>query len=138
MMNGILFCIRLVFFLMIRLPPISTRTDTLVPYTTLFRSAASSVAEHHGKYLTVSFQNPLVEGPGPIAGPKMIAIKEFVSRQAAEQWFDSPEYKARSEEHTSELQSLMRISYDVVCLKKKNNTLLYQTTNCKPPSHRNK
>lgn len=57
-------------------------------------AAASSVAEHHGKYLTVSFQNPLVEGPGPIAGPKMIAIKEFVSRQAAEQWFESPEYKA--------------------------------------------
>lgn len=57
-------------------------------------AAASSVAEHHGKYLTVSFQNPVVEGPGPIAGPKMIAVKEFVSRQAAERWFDSPEYKA--------------------------------------------
>lgn len=57
-------------------------------------AAASSVAEHSGKYITVSFENPVVEGPGPIAAPKMIAIKEFASRQAAEVWFDSPEYKA--------------------------------------------
>src|SRR3546814_7322000 len=79
------------FFLMIRRPPRSTRTDTLFPYTTLFRSA-----RHQG------------EG--------------YVLRAARSA---GPQEEARSEEHTSELQSLMRISYAVFCLKKKihnNNT----------------
>src|SRR3546814_3345274 len=77
------------FFLMIRRPPRSTRTDTLFPYTTLFRSkAALSVA--YGAGLRVS----------EVAHLKVDDID-------------------RSEEHTSELQSLMRISYAVFCLKKK-------------------
>src|SRR3546814_20019852 len=77
------------FFLMIRRPPRSTRTDTLLPYTTLFRSVAPA---HAG------------------ASPRPF------HRQRGEQ-SDRP--MARSEEHTSELQSLMRISYAVFCLKKK-------------------
>src|SRR3546814_1665235 len=77
------------FFLMIRRPPRSTRTDTLFPYTTLFRSP----------------RRPPVRGQRP--GPRR--------RRARAP--SSP--RQRSEEHTSELQSLMRISYAVFCLKKK-------------------
>src|SRR3546814_1420241 len=78
-----------VFFLMIRRPPRSTRTDTLFPYTTLFRSGGMSQLRR-GFILT-------------------------------RHWRDAPEGTevSRSEEHTSELQSLMRISYAVFCLKKK-------------------
>src|SRR3546814_10536866 len=74
------------FFLMIRRPPRSTRTDTLFPYTTLFRSI------------------------------KKLVLNPMASRQRTRQVFTED----RSEEHTSELQSLMRISYAVFCLKKKN------------------
>src|SRR3546814_14983090 len=83
------------FFLMIRRPPRSTRTDTLFPYTTLFRSLRKTLnlllAEH--VYLGAMATNAALNGNQ----------KEF----------------ERSEEHTSELQSLMRISYAVFCLKKK-------------------
>src|SRR3546814_7780733 len=85
---------------MIRRPPRSTRTDTLFPYTTLFRSTCSSfwasTANSIGSSLNTSLQKPLTI-------------------------IDT----ARSEEHTSELQSLMRISYAVFCLKKKNLPKLY-------------
>src|SRR3546814_7905857 len=84
---------------MIRLPPRSTRTDTLFPYTTLFRSA---VIEQQG--WRVEFRAWSNDGPMPM--PRRL----FASRADA---------KVRSEEHTSELQSLMRISYAVFCLKKK-------------------
>src|SRR3546814_8346297 len=78
---------------MIRRPPRSTRTDTLFPYTTLFRST------HRRQH------------------------RQQLDRQRAErQAGDRPSSASRrSEEHTSELQSLMRISYAVFCLKKKNN-----------------
>src|SRR3546814_11024763 len=91
----LLFC-SYVFFLMIRRPPRSTRTDTLFPYTTLFRSIGDWDA---GTWeLGKGYQSPsrLREGLGE-----------------------------RSEEHTSELQSLMRISYAVFCLKKKIKTNLF-------------
>src|SRR3546814_21127380 len=78
------------FFLLIRRPPRSTRTDTLFPYTTLFRSAVGVGAPDE-------WQQRLARGAGVAAGP----------------------FGGRSEEHTSELQSLMRISYAVFCLKKK-------------------
>src|SRR3546814_1318117 len=81
---------------MIRRPPRSTRTDTLFPYTTLFRSAVREpVTRAIGHYWQrfKEFQEPL---------PLEHAVREN-----------------RSEEHTSELQSLMRISYAVFCLKKK-------------------
>src|SRR3546814_11002305 len=90
-----------VFFLMIRRPPRSTRTDTLFPYTTLFRS---EISEHN----LPSFGAEVV-----IAGISACGV---------------PKDSERSEEHTSELQSLMRISYAVFCLKKKKITLLI-----KPP-----
>src|SRR3546814_17683047 len=83
----------LIFFLMIRRPPRSTRTDTLFPYTTLFRSTRISVV------------NLLL----------LPLVVYFGVLQPFGQLVDF----ARSEEHTSELQSLMRISYAVFCLKKK-------------------
>src|SRR3546814_17029903 len=91
-LSFIVFCL---FFLMIRRPPRSTRTDTLFPYTTLFRSP-------------LGFQDQ-----GYVA-----CFADFADR--SEKLF-LPVRVVRSEEHTSELQSLMRISYAVFCLKKKNN-----------------
>src|SRR3546814_14059217 len=79
-------------FLMIRRPPRSTRTDTLFPYTTLFRSPS-------GTMMRIGRRHPAFMG------------------------IELSTMNARSEEHTSELQSLMRISYAVFCLKKKNKKL---------------
>src|SRR3546814_19460451 len=84
----------LIFFLMIRRPPRSTRTDTLFPYTTLFRSGR--VGDGHG----VGDQAARLIHRG--------GVGRLVHHDGG-----------RSEEHTSELQSLMRISYAVFCLKKK-------------------
>src|SRR3546814_12578882 len=88
------------FFLMIRRPPRSTRTDTLFPYTTLFRSTAVQ-PQHFSK----------MSAAEPDAGPAAGKAQPFSGP-----WTWS---RSRSEEHTSELQSLMRISYAVFCLKKK-------------------
>src|SRR3546814_12127367 len=89
-------CVLTVFFLMIRRPPRSTRTDTLFPYTTLFRSIASCLRYRscHGREL---------------------CREDRWKWKGAAAWTESK----RSEEHTSELQSLMRSSYAVFCLKKK-------------------
>src|SRR3546814_10770683 len=92
---------------MIRLPPISTRTDTLFPYTTLFRSDPSGRARRDdctgldrvGRY---------AERSGEVVGR--------TERQDAERQADPDGRLGRSAEHTSELQSLMRISYAVFCL----------------------
>src|SRR3546814_3357456 len=84
---------------MIRRPPRSTRTDTLFPYTTRFRSAP--------------VQGPEARHRGSAAGPG----RRRPRRRPPERSGASP--ARRSEEHTSELQSLMRISYAVFCLKKK-------------------
>src|SRR3546814_7720660 len=95
-----------VFFLMIRRPPRSTRTDTLFPYTTLFRSAAGGRRRQ--------------SLPFRCAGP---AVGWRPRDDAGDHGAGAPSGRAhgrkRSEEHTSELQSLMRISYAVFCLKKK-------------------
>src|SRR3546814_8400602 len=92
---------------MIRRPPRSTRTDTLVPYTTLFRSQHGWVRQDQSE---ISRQpNFWVLTPCHRRRPTM--DPDRVRKR------HSPE--ARSEEHTSELQSLMRISYAVFCLKKK-------------------
>src|SRR3546814_3644234 len=90
---------------MIRRPPRSTRTDTLFPYTTLFRSAP-----HRQTFGVVAQQigNRRAEAC-------RIVERDQDARPVGEQLGDNP----RSEEHTSELQSLMRISYAVFCLKKK-------------------
>src|SRR3546814_5197743 len=101
---------------MIRRPPGSTRTDTLFPYTTLFRSSHRQLG--------------LEEGPIP-----HLAVMEYADRYDFEEdqrddllffvkkldarYFEWRREDKRSEEHTSELQSLMRISYAVFCLKKK-------------------
>src|SRR3546814_10866639 len=94
------------FFLIIRRPPSSTRTDPLLPYTTLFRSAG---ARHRTGLLHLVVDAFLVE-----AGNAMLAVRGAVRVIVA------VGEHLRSEEHTSELQSLMRISYAVFCLKKKN------------------
>src|SRR3546814_7289497 len=85
---------------MIRRPPRSTRTDTLFPYTTHFRSGRRQSGD----------------GPGPRHGARHPPGPDGPDRRA-----DGPgdQRRRRSEEHTSELQSLMRISYAVFCLKKK-------------------
>src|SRR3546814_13612300 len=92
------------FFLMIRRPPRSTRTDTLFPYTTLFRSL------------------PMTEDFDIIrAAYAELVVSDLVEDRIGHR----ADQIGRSEEHTSELQSLMRISYAVFCLKKKkkkNNT----------------
>src|SRR3546814_15025413 len=91
------------FFLMIRRPPISTRTDTLFPYTTLFRSARLYADELDDEAL-----------PG-----QRSAQREHDDRNSQCRENQPTRQRPRSEEHTSELQSLMRISYAVFCLKKK-------------------
>src|SRR3546814_21076555 len=99
----------LFFFLMIRRPPRSTRTDTLFPYTTLFRSQRA--AEIGGiNALRLGATGPSQRCPCFGLGVPLTVLS-YSSWQAG----------IRSEEHTSELQSLMRISYAVFCLKKKNN-----------------
>src|SRR3546814_8614768 len=98
---------------MIRRPPRSTRTDTLFPYTTLFRSVAVAgqhVGVGHARHRAVG------EGFAPAVAGRPHAHQAGVHAVLHEACQD------RSEEHTSELQSLMRISYAVFCLKKKKNT----------------
>src|SRR3546814_5787719 len=102
------------FFIMIRVPPRSTRTDTLFPYTTLFRSEAAAGRQ---------FQRQAgAGGVGHAAGDAVGGDLEQVSAGAA--LVAQPQHVVRrSEEHTSELQSLMRISYALLCLKKKNKKI---------------
>src|SRR3546814_4538878 len=107
---------------MIRRPPRSTRTDTLFPYTTLFRSPHGGHA--HGAR-TVGGRR--LSGRAEPGGRCTTARPRGIGRQSHRRTgrtIHRPERRAtarRSEEHTSELQSLMRISYAVFCLKKKNN-----------------
>src|SRR3546814_12576733 len=96
------------FFLMIRRPPRSTRTDTLFPYTTLFRSPDQALC-----FTPVSHPDARVQRVG----------FDLTDPYVEQCW--------RSEEHTSELQSLMRISYAVFCLKKKKATKNKQLLNSK-------
>src|SRR3546814_2878479 len=122
-----------VFFLMIPRPPRSTRTDTRFPYTTLFRSEDSGKIGFapltsmflYGDVNRHAFDDfreavhdsdglKMITGAGehlwrPITNPATLGIS----------WFGDLNPQGRSEEHTSELQSLMRISYAVFCLKKK-------------------
>src|SRR3546814_1512928 len=97
---------------MIRRPPRSTRTDTLFPYTTLFRSPAE-IEILPGTGVDLARFTPAAE---PDQDQPPVAC--FVGRMLAEKGL--PEL--RSEEHTSELQSLMRISYAVFCLKTKTHS----------------
>src|SRR3546814_3077882 len=99
---------------MIRRPPRSTRTDTLFPYTTLFRSRRLGESRARSR-------------SGQVAGakrsePMLAASRQGRSEQGGEPRVGCAACLHRSEEHTSELQSLMRISYAVFCLKKKKTT----------------
>src|SRR3546814_2928793 len=106
---------------MIRRPTRSTRTDTLFPYTTLFRSQPV--------FQSMGLMHPITAGQGMALGPRRVdqhrrgkdrprQVAHFGMAQAAGQ---------RSEEHTSELQSLMRNSYAVFCLKKKKTHKMTKT-----------
>src|SRR3546814_4547891 len=109
------FC--LFFFVMIRRPPRSTRTDTLFPYTTLFRSTLVDGA-------TVVWEsNTILRYLSNKIASTSLYPTEAAARSYCERWMDwQLSTLNRSEEHTSELQSLMRISYAVFCLKKKKHT----------------
>src|SRR3546814_4516891 len=104
---------------MIRRPPRSTRTDTLFPYTTLFRSgvhdrAGEAVLRQDARGLQrAGNARRVVVGAGRVGGEVHHVGHARVDVAAHDH--------VRSEEHTSELQSLMRISYAVFCLKKKKN-----------------
>src|SRR3546814_5148425 len=112
---------------MIRRPPRATRTDTLFPYTTLFRSLPRAAA------IEVKFQRTKTERARPQPGhhrllqrqrlcPRHLVLDGDVQPGWITVLFGQRALEmVRSEEHTSELQSLMRISYAVFCLKKKNN-----------------
>src|SRR3546814_5348640 len=106
---------------MIRRPPRSTRTDTLFPYTTLFRSHAPSV-----KVVGKKCFGPRV---GQTRALVMPAIARLGRKAVIEPGIVVQRHLGRSEEHTSELQSLMRISYAVFCLKKKNILYILQLHN---------
>src|SRR3546814_2485585 len=103
---------------MIRRPPRSTRTDTLFPYTTLFRSEAATHL-----WSATSMTTAPTTSPGTPAAPPPTRCGSV---------------GARSEEHTSELQSLMRISYAVFCLKNKKHYTNHRTNgtpNIRASSH---
>src|SRR3546814_5703624 len=100
------------FFLMILRPPRSTRTDTLFPYTTLFRSVEHVSLVQHAHFEPDGF---FVK-----AHHLEQSVEKVGDRQDTDELVPAVDDRKRSEEHTSELQSLMRISYAVFCLKKKN------------------
>src|SRR3546814_5268095 len=104
------------FCLMIRRPPRSTRTDTLFPYTTLFRSCWSSAIKMRCRFSAC------------VICVMSMKVTTTPSTRLLESRYGARRSKyclaSRSEEHTSELQSLMRISYAVFCLKKKITIIL--------------
>src|SRR3546814_7619800 len=136
---------------MIRRPPRSTRTDTLFPYTTLFRSSAvervARRAFHHAveqvlaRDLSPLFSThqdrigaqvrrlSLIINGRTLAASHMRAVRHFADHDIDVDLRAATDDERRSEEHTSELQSLMRISYAVFCLKKTNTNTTIITHN---------
>src|SRR3546814_8896825 len=108
---------------MIRRPPRSTRTDTLCPYTTLFRSVRQPGGQREDRRLDRERQEQHHlehhAQPGVQLGDPQRELGEVEGPGRGIHHTDRGEEQQRSEEHTSELQSLMRISYAVFCLKKK-------------------
>src|SRR3546814_1379942 len=113
---------------MIRRPPRSTRTDTLFPYTTLFRSGHSIGARRESR-LDENSKSTSQSAPQPTPGAIFMVNVNIMRHNG----ISANLVAGRSEEHTSELQSLMRISYAVFCLKKKkiqlSNTNYYSYNN---------
>src|SRR3546814_3300438 len=122
------------FFLMIRRPPRSTRTDTLFPYTTLFRSLWGANDEEMSveALLHKAGRDPPRELAQAIKAQLHIGLTHNVEKFALASLDGFAAFKIanilRSEEHTSELQSLMRISYAVFCLKKKKESRINNET----------
>src|SRR3546814_9400617 len=114
---------------MIRRPPRSTRTDTLFPYTTLFRSPRCPRPE--------GLTNDRLSGARHYSVTDQTAGKAaHCQHRPASDYRELQQAWKRSEEHTSELQSLMRISYAVFCLKKKKKTTQQHNTSATLPSNR--
>src|SRR3546814_10898812 len=127
---------------MIRRPPRSTRTDTLFPYTTLFRShgpMGQQFVRNDGLFTGPALNQitlPAHDYAASVAFYKQMGLKQIVdspgngyARFEAANGVTLSIHLSRSEEHTSELQSLMRISYAVFCLKKKKITTRIQQSN---------
>src|SRR3546814_4141743 len=130
---------------MIRRPPRSTRTDTLFPYTTLFRSTLDRSPQGRAKFLYPRFPPQCDSSSYNNAEPESLEVffvrshavtgdsvrlhglSECVACVVNSLSFVLP--RGGSEEHTSELQSLMRISYAVFCLKKKKHNIMYVESN---------
>src|SRR3546814_9349531 len=119
---------------MIRRPPRSTRTDTLFPYTTLFRStrrvegeaaAGLPAAARQSRRSDAVAADEARQGrqESPVPRPRPCAQGQAERQAARDRRPSAARADARSEEHTSELQSLMRNSYAVFCLKKKKTTI---------------
>src|SRR3546814_2163970 len=106
---------------MIRLPPRATRTDPLCPYTTLFRSWRFSSI---GAWSMTLFCQLIQFVRSPVSPSGIALMRSPKVPETAE----NTSCSSRSEEHTSELQSLMRISYAVFCLKKKKTQIQQEST----------
>src|SRR3546814_9386610 len=105
---------------MIRRPPRSTRTDTLFPYTTLFRSRPSGMRPLNRVFSSRQACSPLGSSGKRRPSAYCLIVLPYKATKAFK-FLCCWSVMSRSEEHTSELQSLMRISYAVFCLKKKKN-----------------
>src|SRR3546814_6761604 len=128
---------------MIRRPPRSTRTDTRFPYTTLFRSTKSNCPPS----ISASTTGPITTSCWPSQGSASGRTKPVASTVCRPRRVQKPSHSdararntsaasdTRSEEHTSELQSLIHISYAVFCLKKKNKKKFIQTPHIHKKQH---
>src|SRR3546814_2385499 len=118
---------------MIRRTTISTRTDTRFPYTTLFRSGHETTIAYLAAMCDMVFRetgllphaNPGAMTGAEIAALRAVSVSQGIMLESASDRLCAPggPHFGRSEEHTSELQSLMRLSYAVFCLKKKKLTI---------------
>src|SRR3546814_10170903 len=113
---------------MIRQPPRSTRTDTLFPYTTLFRSARAGDLGQHVQSLVLHADQAGIRLDGAEGIVRRLRRRRLRQRIEQGRLADIGKADDRSEEHTSELQSLMRNSYAVFCLKKKKHISPNQPT----------
>src|SRR3546814_3636638 len=106
---------------MIRRPPRSTLTDTLFPYTTLFRSCVKRFVVDGAKVKAIRQEREQLATQKEVAYAAGISERTLRNIENGNVEVRADACRRRSEEHTSELQSLMRISYAVFCLKKKNS-----------------